>query len=838
MRFFLKGRLQALLAIRSELERQYIRVGLIGVTSSGKSTFINALLGEALLPEQSKPTSNVLVYARKGPERLLTVYYKDTSKRPDVLGSEKINPEILLKYTSEDHNPGNRMGIARVEIELPTALTNEIFELVDTPGLDAYGLEWHQRVTLDEFVPQSDVIIYMTSIRNPFKRSDVQALERVLEHDQRVLFVISGKGLERDDREGGRVIRRREHKLSQHIERLKRDASSCIGLRAAGYVLVDSKASLHSKKEEDKELWHWSGFPEVLNVLSQYGCELSDTIYQSRISRAKKHVLEAINLVEAQLATGRGDKKKIGALLDGLKNKIDLLRKTKDKVSQELEKIICDQSESILDSLNLNTLSENDSEISFKAQVDAFDKALSEAYLGIQENAAKLRDSLIKTICLTGLEAPRSPIPETSLKDLPAASVKLKSKTVTRVRKVDWGFRWRFWPHEERYQDTVSVCDVSNFALEMNERVDTGLNRLQHHVHVIKRQFRGRFLNVIDSELTRAQQELRNITGNAKKLRADDETLTAICILLRKVEGQLAWEKNAGINSPEKYKYTPAAPSETSGRNKRGVILLPVLENFRELEFHRRFLRIFSSLAQNPPGHHIRAAILGLDVLDRWHLANMLLHRLHKPIQRPSSCQATFLMLQGAFPGLCPLFYHEVIEIEQSDFLERASIFIGDSDEAVNNWHEVAGPLAKWADIFLILVDGPRIGSGLSDLRKAPYHKHLSKFMDKVIYVIPHGAKFDDKLRELPAQIYPNLIEMGPYGKRPVIVYENYDVRYTDYLELVHSSSSATEFRRKWIAKRLPLDFPFSYGRLEDIYVSSVINEGENPLYTEVPFNI
>ncbi|HNZ66624.1 MAG TPA: dynamin family protein, partial [Planctomycetota bacterium] len=42
-----------------------IRIGLVGITSAGKSTFINAMAGEDILPRGAQPTSGVLVICRR-----------------------------------------------------------------------------------------------------------------------------------------------------------------------------------------------------------------------------------------------------------------------------------------------------------------------------------------------------------------------------------------------------------------------------------------------------------------------------------------------------------------------------------------------------------------------------------------------------------------------------------------------------------------------------------------------------------------------------------------------------------------------------------------------------
>ena len=61
---------------RRSKENKY-RLGVIGVTSSGKSTMINALLGEKLLPVAVKPSSSQLVSCCKNKQRSARIYFED-----------------------------------------------------------------------------------------------------------------------------------------------------------------------------------------------------------------------------------------------------------------------------------------------------------------------------------------------------------------------------------------------------------------------------------------------------------------------------------------------------------------------------------------------------------------------------------------------------------------------------------------------------------------------------------------------------------------------------------------------------------------------------------------
>ena len=73
-----------------------IRIAIIGVTSSGKSTLVNSILGEKILPIAIKPSSSIIITCSKGHEREGIVYFRD--KEPLSLKGEDLNEDIIKKY--------------------------------------------------------------------------------------------------------------------------------------------------------------------------------------------------------------------------------------------------------------------------------------------------------------------------------------------------------------------------------------------------------------------------------------------------------------------------------------------------------------------------------------------------------------------------------------------------------------------------------------------------------------------------------------------------------------------------------------------------------------------
>ncbi len=59
--------------------QQIIRSGLVGITSSGKSALLNTLLGTGteILKEQSKATTNMIVFCSKSKQPELEIYFND-----------------------------------------------------------------------------------------------------------------------------------------------------------------------------------------------------------------------------------------------------------------------------------------------------------------------------------------------------------------------------------------------------------------------------------------------------------------------------------------------------------------------------------------------------------------------------------------------------------------------------------------------------------------------------------------------------------------------------------------------------------------------------------------
>jgi GTP-binding protein EngB required for normal cell division len=124
-----------------------------GEFNAGKSSFINALLGDRVLEEGVTPTTTRIHLIQHGPELSRTV----AESGLDVVSA-------------------------------PLDLLREI-HIVDTPGTNAIHRE-HEAITR-EFVPRSDMVLFVTSADRPFTESERAFLQGIRDWGKKIAVVIN-----------------------------------------------------------------------------------------------------------------------------------------------------------------------------------------------------------------------------------------------------------------------------------------------------------------------------------------------------------------------------------------------------------------------------------------------------------------------------------------------------------------------------------------------------------------------------------------------------------------------------------------------------------------------
>lgn len=202
-------------------QKDAFRVGLVGVTSSGKSTLVNALLEARLLPDAVRPSSNCLVVCEWGEMTEGVVFFKDPACKPRLLRGDGIHSG-LARFADEKTNPGNQEGVEEIRVRSPRFRFGPGVSLIDTPGLDAYGYDDHEKLTLEVLLPTVDVVLFLTTCKanSDAKIRDYVGLAR--DHGKPVIVVqnMVDSVVEKLG-SNGHVIESRNQVLEKHLHRLQ-----------------------------------------------------------------------------------------------------------------------------------------------------------------------------------------------------------------------------------------------------------------------------------------------------------------------------------------------------------------------------------------------------------------------------------------------------------------------------------------------------------------------------------------------------------------------------------------------------------------------------------------
>ncbi len=189
---------------------------IAGEFNSGKSSFINALIGERILPEGVTPTTDRINILRYGEEA-------DSQLLEDFL--------LLRTY--------------------PAPLLGEL-NIVDTPGTNAI-IRRHEELTR-EFVPRSDLVLFITSADRPFTESERTFLEHIREWGKKIILIIN------------KIDILEEAQRAEVVQFVRTNATTLLGVEPTIFP-VSARTAFRARESDDAAAWQSSGFAAIEDYL-------------------------------------------------------------------------------------------------------------------------------------------------------------------------------------------------------------------------------------------------------------------------------------------------------------------------------------------------------------------------------------------------------------------------------------------------------------------------------------------------------------------------------------------------------------------------------------------
>ncbi|NLD51227.1 MAG: hypothetical protein GX660_29170 [Clostridiaceae bacterium] len=270
----------------SELKQKLIsnkfKVLVIGEFKRGKSTFINALLHEEILPAYSVPCTAIINEIKYSNEKKAIIYFKD---KPQNL-SQSLAPEIkeyVNAHSSEEHIPPLTVDIdeledyvtitdvekeqsesvaespfEKAEIYVPLELCQNGIEIIDSPGLNEHSTR--DKVTND-YASNVDAMIFVLLCQPLASGTELQSIDdfRKCGHES-IFFICNCFDLIRE-KERPRVIEMAKNRLGTRTN-----------LGEKGLHFVSSLDALEARADLtlDKMREEASNFPKMEAALSDF----------------------------------------------------------------------------------------------------------------------------------------------------------------------------------------------------------------------------------------------------------------------------------------------------------------------------------------------------------------------------------------------------------------------------------------------------------------------------------------------------------------------------------------------------------------------------------------
>lgn len=302
---------------------------IMGIFSSGKSSMINALIGEDLLPTGFLPETAVIGEMRYSENRKITLYPKKGKWEGGDKPFELINPssEEISKYASIDNEAGMNSKeddsdrieskFEKMVIHWPLEILKDGVVLVDSPGInDPYNNDYITR----SYLPMADAIIYVMNSTQAYTGKDKEQLNEINSLGLRnIIFGYTWF----DQVEMGST----PAKLEQLKKVLSNHAMNHGDLGVNSVHFLSSLAGLKAKMDQDQTLLIRSGYDGLEKYLAKYLVENKGRDQVRVMSNAIRNYAGAmIKEVKILNKVASGDSAELEKRIAGARKQLEIVK--------------------------------------------------------------------------------------------------------------------------------------------------------------------------------------------------------------------------------------------------------------------------------------------------------------------------------------------------------------------------------------------------------------------------------------------------------------------------------------------------------------------------------
>ena len=352
------------LSIASDnLAKGVFRLMVLGDMKRGKSTLLNALLGENLLPSDVNPCTALLTVLRYGPEKKVTVYFND-GKSP-----EQIDFKSFKRRYTIDPGEAKRLEEEKKEafpdidyavVEYPLALLEKGVEIVDSPGLN--DTEARNELSLG-YINNCHAILFVLKATQPCTLAERRYLENYLRNrGLTVFFLINAWDQVREsliDPDDEEELDEAEYKLRRVFK-----ANLAEYCQVEGYDIYNERVfeisalkALRQRVKNPNASLKGTGFPEFIGSLNTFLTKeraIAEfrqvrTLARQAESRVRESIDRRIPLLDENV-------NQLKERISSVQPEFDKLNEIRDRFQEEIRRMRDKKAKAIADSFHTYVL--------------------------------------------------------------------------------------------------------------------------------------------------------------------------------------------------------------------------------------------------------------------------------------------------------------------------------------------------------------------------------------------------------------------------------------------------------------------------------------------------
>ncbi len=300
----------ALKKAEEKLDQEQFNLVVVGQFKRGKSTFINALLSDDIVPSSILPLTSIVTIIQYAQKKKAVVKFLDNHE-------ETIDISDIEKYVTEKYNPKNKLQVKEVYVYHPSEYLKKGVRIIDTPGIGSVFK--HNTDVAYNFLPYCDAAVFLMSPDPPLGEAEIEFLKNVKIYTEKFFFILNKIDIVSED-ELDEVVEFNRNLLKEYT------SSEVIRIYP-----ISAREALKAKLNKDSNLLEKSQMLHIEKALDEFiAKERMNIIATSVINALLRHINNELTSYKLQKETQK-------LSVDSLKEKVNKFSKFIEGVKEEAE---------------------------------------------------------------------------------------------------------------------------------------------------------------------------------------------------------------------------------------------------------------------------------------------------------------------------------------------------------------------------------------------------------------------------------------------------------------------------------------------------------------------